>query len=70
MNNFVRVEASTEGHPDGPVMLWVKNKSVVLSSEEAVEVANALMAFETPPPPEPAPEPPPPPVEEPSAPPS
>jgi hypothetical protein len=67
MNNFVRVNDSTTGHPDGPMELWVKNKHVVLSRAEVTEVINAMMPYaETPPPPaeEPPPvEPPPPPAE-------
>lgn len=50
MHNHVRVEHGDPSHPEGPVKLSVKDKTVHLTHDEAAEVAQALVPPEAEPP--------------------
>jgi hypothetical protein len=45
MHNHVKVDRATSGHPDGTVTLMVYGKTVILTADEAREVAAELMVI-------------------------
>jgi hypothetical protein len=45
MHNHVKVDKATSGHPDGTVTLMVYGKTVILTADEAREIAAELMVI-------------------------